>query len=266
MNAQDNNSALLKAIKQILKPLIKFLIKKQIPLATLVEVTKSAYVEVAEKEFNVNGKPPTDSRINLLTGVHRKDVKRLRDQPSHNEPPEHLSVHSLMLATWLAEPPYSIADEPQSLPQTGKNSFESLADMYTRQNIRASSILQNWLEMGWVSKGDDNQVMLNVDALQENQLDEDQLYFFAQNLADHLSTSTNNLVNHKKQLERAVFYNGLSKVSIAELNTSSKQQAVTLLKNINKQALQLQKKDKNKDEAKYRFRLGSYIYTDLDND
>jgi len=38
-------------------------------------------VDVAVKEFPVDGKPQTDSRVTLLTGVHRKDVKRLRNEP-----------------------------------------------------------------------------------------------------------------------------------------------------------------------------------------
>ena len=39
-----------------------------------------------------------------------------------------------------------------------------------------------------------------------------------------------------------------------------------VLKDLNKQALSLQKQDKNKDIPLYRFRLGSYFYTDLNND
>ena len=266
MQIQDNNSLLVKAIKQVLKPLVKFLIYKQIPLATLVEIIKSAYVEVAEKEFAIDDNPPTDSRINVLTGVHRKDVKRLRDHNDIQQPSEHLSIHSLMLASWMAEEPYAKNNESLPLNMTGPNSFESLADMYTRQNIRATSILQNWLEMGWVIKDEQSLIHLNLDAVLNNQLGEDQLYFFSQNLADHMATSTGNLVNKKKELERAVFYNGLTRDSIQTLNTMSKQQAVSLLKSINKEALALQKQDKKSNKQKYRFRLGTYFFSDLDHD
>ena len=266
MQIQDHNSLLVKAIKQVLKPLVKFLIYKQIPLATLVEISKSAYVEVAEKEFAIDGKAPTDSRINVLTGVHRKDVKRLRDHGDDQQPSERLSIHSLMLASWMAEEPFSLNNEPLPLNITGPDSFESLADMYTRQNIRATSILQNWLEMGWVTKDEQALIHLNLDAVLNNQLGEDQLYFFSQNLADHMATSTGNLVNKKKQLERAVFYNGLTKDSIHALNAMSKQQAVSLLKNINKEALSLQKQDKKSDKQKHRFRFGTYFFSDIDHD
>lgn len=266
MEIQDHNSLLIKAIKQVLKPLVKFLIYKQIPLASLVEIIKSAYVEVAEKEFSIDGKAPTDSRINVLTGVHRKDVKRLRDHNETQQPSERLSVHSLMLASWMAEEPFAKNNEPLALKMTGPDSFEMLADTYTRQNIRATSILQNWLEMGWVTKDENALIHLDLDAVLGNQLGEDQLYFFSQNLADHMATSTGNLVNKKKELERAVFYNGLTKDSIHALNIMSKKQAVDLLKNINKEALSLQKQDKKINKQKHRFRLGTYFFSDVDHD
>lgn len=267
MSIEDQENQLLqRAIKHMLKPLIKFLINKQITLPTLVEIIKSAYVEVAEKDFPVKEKAPTDSRINLLTGVHRKDVKRLRDQDDIHKPSERLSINSLMLATWMSESPYCKNGTSIPLPATGEVSFESLANLYSRQNIRASSILENWLNLGWIKQDEEGLLTLQQDELQANQLTEDQLYFFAENLADHLATSTGNLVNKHKQFERAVFYNGLSAESIKHLNKASKEQAMAMLKNLNKEAIALQKADKRADTTKYRFRFGSYFHTDQQHD
>jgi len=267
MDTEDKQNQLLKtALKHMLKPLMRFLINKQITLSTLTEVIKSAYVEVAEKEFAIEGKAPTDSRINLLTGVHRKDVKRLRDLNQTHTPSKRLSISSLMLASWMSEAPFSKKGKPQPLNISGENSFETLADQYSRQNIRATSIMENWLEMGWINKDQQGLLTLNLDTLQDNQLSEDQLYFFAENLADHLATSTGNLINQNKMFERAVFYNSLSKESILVLKKSAKQQSMAVLTDLNKQALTLQKQDKNQDTPHYRFRLGSYFYTDLNHD
>jgi hypothetical protein len=267
MDTNEKQNQLLKsAIKHMLKPLVRFLIKKQITLATLVEVIKSAYVEVAEKDFAIEGKAPTDSRINLLTGVHRKDVKRLRDLNEEHKASERLSISSLMLATWMSEEPFAKNGHPQPIMMTGDDSFETLANQYSRQNIRATSIMENWLEMGWISQSEEGLLSLNLDTLQDNQLSEDQLFFFAENLADHLATSTGNLVNRTKMFERAVFYNALSKESVLVLKKVAKEKSMGVLKDLNKQALSLQKQDKNKTSPLYRFRLGSYFYTDLNND
>lgn len=266
IDENKQNTLLNSAIKQLLKPLMQFLINKQITLPTLLEVIKSAYVEVAEKDFTIADKPTTDSRINLLTGVHRKDVKRLRDQHLEHKPSERLSINSLMLASWMGEEPYCIEGIPQPLMISGDSSFESLANEYSRQNIHSSSIMESWLQMGWIDKDETQQLHLNMDTLQDKQLTEDQLYFFAQNLADHMATSTGNLVNKQKNFERAVFYNKLNKTSLSILKKSAKDQSMQVLKDLNQQALALQKQDKTMPGPHYRFRLGSYIYTDLDNE
>lgn len=266
IDENKQNTLLNSAIKQLLKPLMRFLINKQITLPTLLEVIKSAYVEVAEKEFTIADKPATDSRINLLTGVHRKDVKRLRDQHLEHKPSERLSINSLMLASWMGEEPYCINGIPQPLMISGEGSFESLANEYSRQNIHSSSIMESWLQMGWIDKDEALMLHLNMDTLQDKQLTEDQLYFFAQNLADHMATSTGNLVNKQKNFERAVFYNKLSKTSLSVLKKSAKDQSMQVLKDLNQQALALQKKDKIIPGPHYRFRLGSYIFTDLDDE
>ncbi len=266
MESEDKQNQLLKsAIKHMLKPLMRFLIHKQITLSTLMELVKSAYVEVAEKDFAIKGKPPTDSRINLLTGVHRKDVKRLRDLEEVHKPSERLSINSLMLASWMSEAPFAKDGVAKPITVNGEGSFESLANLYSRQNIRSSSIMENWLNLGWITQDENGLLHLNLDTLQENQLSEDQLFFFAENLSDHICASTHNLTQSNKMFERAVFYNSLSKESVLILKKSAKQQSMAVLKDLNKQALFMQKQDKKSPQL-YRFRLGSYFYTDLDDE
>ena len=73
-------SALSEAVRALLRPLVRLLISKGVGLPAFMELVKDAYVDVAVNEFPVGEKKQTDSRISLLTGVHRKDVKRLRTQ------------------------------------------------------------------------------------------------------------------------------------------------------------------------------------------
>ena len=70
--------ALVKALRQALRPLLHVMLARGITLPYLAELIKSLLVEVAERDFQLDGKPVTDSRISLLSGVHRKDVNRLR--------------------------------------------------------------------------------------------------------------------------------------------------------------------------------------------
>ena len=70
-------SSLVAALIRLLRPLVKLLLYHGITYPFLADLLKSVYVEVADREFPVEGKKQTDSRVSLLTGVHRKDVKGL---------------------------------------------------------------------------------------------------------------------------------------------------------------------------------------------
>src|SRR5690349_16115418 len=70
--------ALVSALRRVLRPFIKLMLAKGITYNYLSEILKDIFVEVAEKEFRIGGKPSTDSHLSLLTGIHRKDIRRLR--------------------------------------------------------------------------------------------------------------------------------------------------------------------------------------------
>ena len=73
-------ATLVTALRKLLRPLVRLLLSFQVSYPFLSTLLKSIYVDVADQEFSVDGKRQSDSRITLLTGVHRKDVKRLRDE------------------------------------------------------------------------------------------------------------------------------------------------------------------------------------------
>ena len=70
--------ALVRALRQVLRPLVRLMLAQGITYPYLLELLKGLFVEVADKEFRLDARPPTDSRISLVSGVHRKDVSRLR--------------------------------------------------------------------------------------------------------------------------------------------------------------------------------------------
>jgi len=73
--------AALRALRQLLRPLVRFLLDQQISFPVLSRLLKEVYVDVAREELPLEGRAQTDARLSLLTGVHRKDVRRLRGPP-----------------------------------------------------------------------------------------------------------------------------------------------------------------------------------------
>src|SRR5512140_684469 len=70
------------AIAVVLKPLARLMIDHGLQLPSMLELLKKALVDEAASAFALADKGSSDTRIALLTGVHRKDVKRLRQAPA----------------------------------------------------------------------------------------------------------------------------------------------------------------------------------------
>ena len=78
-NISAKQTLIAAAVKRVLRPIIKLMLANQLTYTFAIDLLKTLYVEIAEHDFALDGKPQTDSRISLISGVHRKDVRRLRE-------------------------------------------------------------------------------------------------------------------------------------------------------------------------------------------
>lgn len=70
---------ILTALLIPLKPIARALLRAGIGHREFAEVSKSAFVEVASKDYGIRGRPTNISRVAVMTGLTRKEVKRIRD-------------------------------------------------------------------------------------------------------------------------------------------------------------------------------------------
>src|SRR5262245_770200 len=87
MTATNVARALNAATARMLRPLVRVLLRNGIPYRAFADTARQVYVEVAEKEFALPGKPQTVSRVSTLTGLSRKEVTRTqaKDPPGEAE-------------------------------------------------------------------------------------------------------------------------------------------------------------------------------------
>lgn len=230
---------------------------------------RGAYVEVAESEFPVSGKPQTDSRITLLTGVHRKDVKRLRGRTRGVAPaPRAASLGAQVIGRWLAEPDYREADgAPRPLPRLAAGgddgpSFESLVRS-VNTDIRPRVVLDEWLRLGLVRVDERDRVCLDVQAFIPAEGSEEMAYFFGRNVHDHLAAAVHNMLGEEPSLlERSVNYTRLTPAAAAELRELGRRRGVALLQEMNARALELQRRDAGLPDATQRVNLGIFLYVE----
>jgi len=251
-----------------MRPLVKFLIANQITYPHLINLLKSSYVDVAEKNFIVEGKKQTDSRINLLTGVHRKDVKRLRsEQVNPAERPANISIGAQLIARWVGDKSLLNEDgSPKTLPlqdddEFSMNSFEGLVANIAKGDIRPRVVLDELMRLDMVELDPDHNVILKTKAFTPNRGQEEKLYFFGKNIQDHLCAGVHNLSGEQPPFfDRSVYYDELSESSIQELNVLADSLGMDALIKMNEKALALQKADKGDLNARYRMNFGIFNY------
>lgn len=260
MQEKQPPKRLISALKHLLRPLVRLLLSHNITFPYLADLLKGVYVEVAKETILQTGGKLTDSRMSVLSGIHRKDIRRFRESPEILEgAPKAQSIGARMIGLWLAHPDY--LDNQEHPAALSKHQFNELA-MSVSSDIKPGTILEEWIHQGTV-KVQGDQVTLNKQALIPSEDFEQLAHYFGQNLHDHIATASNNLLQQTDpKLERAVFYPRLSEASIQKIEAYANQQANQLLQQINKQALTYVKQDKDDPEATHRFRLGVYFYTE----
>ena len=265
---QQGNSAAISAVRKILRPLVKFMVANQITYPFLINMLKAVYVDVAEKDFPVSGKKQTDSRINLLTGVHRKDVKRLRAEDDIAETrPANISIGAQIIARWVGDKNLQTSQgTPKILPlqdeeEFSMNSFEGLVANIAKGDIRPRVVLDELMRLDMVELDPDHNVILKTKTFTPDKGQEEKLYFFGKNIQDHLNASVHNLAGEQPPFfDRSVYYDELSADSIAELNDMASQLGMEALIKINARALELQTADKGSADATHRMNFGIFNY------
>lgn len=70
---------LLAAYRKLMQPLVRVLIRNGVSFGELAEVLKSVFVEVAGRDFQIEDRKISRSRIAIVTGLTRKEVARQED-------------------------------------------------------------------------------------------------------------------------------------------------------------------------------------------
>ncbi|HPG27567.1 MAG TPA: DUF6502 family protein, partial [Myxococcota bacterium] len=208
----DPTAALLAALRQLLRPIARLVIERQITFPMLADLLKVVLIEVARDEFALRGKRLTDSRLSLLTGIHRKDVKRLRSELDREVgPSRNASLGALLVSRWVADPTYlDEQGEPRPLPRAASAgpgpSFEQLV-LSVSKDIPVRSVLDEWVRQGIVEHDASDVVRLRVESFVAEEGFEDKAWFFGRNLRDHAAAGVHNLLREGEPFfDRSVFY------------------------------------------------------------
>lgn len=259
-------SSLVRALHHLLRPLVRLLVSNHITYPFFSRLLKSVYVEIAEAEYAVDGKRLSDSRLSLLTGIHRKDVKRLRQEgPEAYRPPPSVSLGARLVARWTSAPEFlDESGSPLALSCTaqgeGPPAFEELVASVSK-DIRPRAVLDEWVRLGVVEIEGGKRVRLRVEAFVPQKGFDEKVHYLGRNIHDHLATGAHNLQGRDApMLERSVYYDGLTPGAVAELADLSESLGMEALKKLNRRAMSLQKKLERSGDAPVRMNFGIYFF------
>ena len=254
----------------MLRPLVRLLIRSGVTFPVLSDLLRTLYVEVAARDLSPGERARTDSRISLLTGIHRKELRRQRVTADDPAEPAVLTLNSQIIARWLGDPAYAASGgQPAPLPRSGpRPSFESLVASVTR-DLRSRAVLDEWLAQGTAVLDEKGLVQLQAPAYLPRADGEARLFYFARNLHDHIAAASANIsaAGAAPFLDRAVHYDGFDEIAAAALEAEAREAANRLLLDVNRTALGIadandQRAASAPPSSTRRVNFGVYVYVE----
>ena len=259
--------ALMPPLLRLLRPLVRLLIRAGITFPVLEDLLRGLFVDVAQNDLLPDPKSRTDSRISLMSGVHRKEIRRLRLLPRTNtETPPVVTLTSQIIARWLGAAPWMDADgHPLPLPRGGSEpeGFERLVTSVTK-DLRPRAVLDTLLADGVVEIDAEERVRLNQAAFVPLPGQDAQLFYFGRNLHDHIAAAAANITAAAPApfLDRSMHYDHLPADVAARLEAISRAAAQQMLLEINRAALAMTGGLASADQPTKRVNLGVYLFVE----
>ena len=150
-----------KTLAAFMRSLTKLLLIADVDTREFIEIAKAAYVDTATRDFGKSGKPASMLRVSELTGLTRREVKRIRDSDTHYGAKPIHDVHreSYVLHEWYRDATFhDRAGRPRALPfGPGDASFCELV-AGVAPNSDPQQMLKRLADVGTVIQREDGSV------------------------------------------------------------------------------------------------------------
>lgn len=237
--------ALIKALYRVLRPMVRLLIRHGVSYRLFADVARHAYVDVAEQDFALDGRKPSNARTAVLTGINRKDIAKLKNRPHplSQDAVDSPTPAARVITAWLNDTRFHANDgQPQVLlveeaePAVGASeaTFAALVKEYS-SDVPVRALLDELLRIAAVERVEDDKVRLLVNGyipihdMQEN------LRIFGTAASDLLRTMDHNIVGSEPGLfiQRTVSYDDIPEEALAQIRQRSRKEGEAFLLQVN---------------------------------
>ena len=204
---------------------------------TFADLAKWIYVDVATKEFVIEGKKQSTSRVAVLTGLSRKEVKRMQriKRPDDSAQDEKYNRAARIIAAWRREPEFQDADgEPSVLSISGP--WSTFSDIVRRfsGDMPVRAVLDELLRIGAVEQLDNGKIALVKKAYIPENSEAEKINILGTDVRHLIGTIDNNLnlVSTEARFQRKVAYDNLPAEALPVFKKLSFKKAQKLLEQL----------------------------------
>ena len=255
-------------MKKVLRPLVRLLLRNGVAFADFSSVARRVFVEVASEDFGLPGRKQSVSRVSVLTGVNRKEVKRLLEEPEEKEDTSKENNRAARVVSgWMRDADFqTVKGKPKKLSwgdSDAEGSFEELVKRYSG-DMTARAILDELVRVGAVKINKDNLVTLGANGYVPTASNEELLRLSGDSIQDLLNTIDHNFKPEKEstRLQLGVAYDDVPANGVELFRNLSNEKSLELLNYLD-QFLSTQDRSVNpavKGEGRYRTGLGIYYF------
>jgi hypothetical protein len=229
---------IIAALATLLRPLVRILLQHGIPCDVMSAVTRQVYVHVAAEEFMLPGKKQTTSRVSILTGLTRKEVRRIMTTADvqDQEATDRYNRAARVITGWLRDKEFhNKAGNPLVLQIEGKNaSFAELVRRYSG-DLLVRTMLDELLRVGAVRRTKDGRIRLQSRFYVPERSETEKLHILGTDTADLIATIAHNLKPQQvPRFQRKVMYDNVPVEAVEDFQHLSATRAQTFLEDIDR--------------------------------
>lgn len=199
MSSQEKETIFQKAVIQMMRPIVKLLVRQNIPFASFMKIVKHLYVYTANKELTLPGKKLSHSRISIVTGIPRKDIKELLEfEPTSDESVSYQHNRAARVITgWVKDPEYQdpTTQKPLRIPIENENHQPSLQNLVVKYSggVPVRAVLDELLRIKAVEKDENNLLQLLTYGYTPDQDEIEKLKVVSEEVSTFLRTIQHNI-------------------------------------------------------------------------
>ena len=241
----DVKQGLLAAYRRFMAPLVRILIRNGISFNEFADELRGVYVDVAASDFPIEGRSPSGTRVAILTGLTRKEVKRQLERStglSSESLPSDVNRVTRVLDGWHKDPdftgPYSLPLEVYFDRPNGETpSFTELVRRHSG-DMSARAMLDELLRIDAVEQLPDGELRVLTQGYISALLDPAVLERMGTVIGNLAETLDHNFFSEgddtNKRFERNVFsQSGISEEALQEFSELVKEKGQLFLETLN---------------------------------